>query len=75
MNIFLINKYTEMRVCEDMNKIISHFNLIILLTCSILLTACGGNEQTAEELIRYHNEEWIPLTEKRNKALKGHGWP
>src|SRR5699024_6546593 len=35
------------------------------------LTACGGNEQTAEELMRYHNEVWTDLAEKRDKVLNG----
>jgi len=30
---------------------------------------CGKNEETAEELIRYHNEDWTELSDKRKKAL------
>lgn len=55
-----------------MSKVNNHFILIIIVTSSLLLLmACGGNEQTAEELIRYHNEDWTELAEKRDKVLNG----
>lgn len=42
---------------------------MFIVSSFLLLTACGTNEQTAEELIRYHNEDWTALVEKRNSAL------
>jgi|SRR5690625_1238585 len=47
--------------------------LILIASSFLLLAACGKNEHTAGELIRYHNEDWTELAEKRDEVLSGHG--
>lgn len=43
--------------------------LIATVSFFLLLVACGKNEETADELIRYHNENWEEIIEIRNEAL------
>lgn len=53
-----------------MNRFRNNFIFIILVGVSLLLLiGCGKNEETAEELMRYHNEDWTELSDKRKKAL------
>ncbi len=53
-----------------MCKVNKNVVFLILMTSSFfLLVACGKDEETAEELIRYHNDHWTEIIEKRNEAL------
>src|SRR5699024_3351676 len=55
-----------------MSRISNNFFLAtIIISSFFLLIACGVDKDVAEELIRYHNEDWKELREMRDEILKG----
>lgn len=52
-------------------KTMNAISFIIIVFSFLLLISCGKNVQTAEELMRYHNENWDEIVNMRNSVLKG----
>lgn len=40
----------------------SLFLILVLVSVCILLVSCDNKEQVADEIVEYHNEKWIPIS-------------
>jgi|SRR5690625_394734 len=56
----------EIERTENMRKIAF---LLILILGSVILVSCGDKEQVADEIIKYYNEEWIPINSFKKDNL------
>ncbi|WP_449354433.1 hypothetical protein ACUL41_15215 [Virgibacillus natechei] len=44
---------------------------ILIVITSFLLVSCGNQDEMVGEIVHYYNEEWMPINDMKEKAMRG----